>query len=56
MGFRKTSVWNSLSNLLFVRNFTLPVGGFCFVVALNVLSNGFDVAIYNTIQAMDGES
>ncbi|KAM0349867.1 hypothetical protein ACHAP4_010222 [Fusarium culmorum] len=53
MGFRNTSVWKSLSNLPFLRNFTLPVGGYCFVVALNVLSNGFDVAIYNTIQAMD---
>ncbi|CEI67397.1 unnamed protein product [Fusarium venenatum] len=53
MGIRNTSVWKALSDLPFIHNFTLPVGAFCLVVALNVLSNGFDVAIYNTIQAMD---
>ncbi|KAF5966150.1 putative sugar transporter [Fusarium bulbicola] len=53
MGLRDTSVWKALSNLPFVRNFTLPLGAFCLVVGLNVLSNGFDIAIYNTVQAMD---
>jgi hypothetical protein len=56
MSFRQTSGWKALSNLPFIRNFTLPLGAFCLVVGLNVLSNGFDIAIYNTIQAMDGRS
>lgn len=55
MGWRDSSGWMALSNLPFFRHFTLPLGAFCFVLGLNVLSNGFDTAIYNTIQAMNGK-
>jgi hypothetical protein len=55
MSIRRNAVWVYLANMPFFRNFTLNMGLFCIVILLNVLSNGFDLGVYNVIQAMDGE-
>ncbi|KAJ5175773.1 uncharacterized protein N7482_001650 [Penicillium canariense] len=53
MKFRSTAWWQRLAALPFVRHFTLPLGLAIMVLALSVLSNGFDLSVYNSIQAMD---
>lgn len=47
-------LWRCAASLPFLRHFSLNVGLFCIAMTLNVISNGFDVSVYNTIQAMDG--
>lgn len=48
-----TKVWKKVASLPFLNHFTLNTGLFCSVILLNVLSNGFDLGIYNVIQAID---
>lgn len=49
---RQTAFWQRMANLPFLRNFTLNLGLACFVLAFCVLSDGFDLSLYNQIQAM----
>ncbi|KAL1897614.1 hypothetical protein Sste5346_003920 [Sporothrix stenoceras] len=51
-GIRESAAFQSASNLPFIRHFTLKLGLACFLLAFNVLSDGFDLSMYNQIQAM----
>ncbi|KAK1722378.1 putative sugar transporter [Colletotrichum acutatum] len=47
------TIWLPARRLPFSQDVTWSMGVLCLILGLNVLSNGFDLSIYNTIQAMD---
>ncbi|KXH64672.1 hypothetical protein CNYM01_08201 [Colletotrichum nymphaeae SA-01] len=47
------TIWLPARRLPFSQDVTWSMGLLCLVLGLNVLSNGFDLSVYNTIQAMD---
>lgn len=53
---RQTQTWKTLANLPFIRHFSLRLGLACILLCFNVLSNGFDMSLYNQVQAMTRKS
>ncbi|KAF0328303.1 sugar transporter [Colletotrichum asianum] len=47
------TIWLPARRLPFSQEVTWSMGLLCLILGLNVLSNGFDLSVYNTIQAMD---
>ncbi|KAK1842858.1 hypothetical protein CCHR01_14501 [Colletotrichum chrysophilum] len=47
------TIWLPPRRLPFSQEVTWSMGLLCLILGLNVLSNGFDLSVYNTIQAMD---
>jgi hypothetical protein len=55
MGLRQTTIWRKTAWLPFVRYFSLNLGLLSILISFNTFSSGFDMTIYNNIQAMEGE-